>query len=146
MEKSARASPRPRQQCRPGSSSLEEEDATRGRVPGDETSPQLRKAVGASGARAGRGDPALSQAVAQANGARGLLVRLCGAGGAPPPAARIAKFRKVRAGVACQPYRTNAAPRSMPRLCLLRRVIDEVGNACGVRCTLSAGQPGDPGK
>src|SRR6516162_4598132 len=73
MEKRPRASPRSRQQCRSGSASLEKENATRRGVPRNEAAAQLREALGAAGAGKGRGGPPLSQVVAQAHGARGVL-------------------------------------------------------------------------
>src|SRR5215468_2593795 len=77
MENSPRASPRSRQQCRPGAPRLEEENAARRGVSRDEASPQLREALGAAGAGKGRSGAPLSQAAAQTHGARGLLT--------PPP-------------------------------------------------------------
>src|SRR5882724_10808017 len=73
LENRPRASPRSRQQRRSGSASLEEENAARGGVPRDEIAAELREAFGTASARTGRGGPPLSQAVAQADGARGLL-------------------------------------------------------------------------
>src|SRR6516162_2135656 len=73
MEKCPRASPRSRQQCRSGSASLEEENATRRSIPRNEAAAQLREAFGTAGARKSRSGPTLSQAAAQAHGARGLL-------------------------------------------------------------------------
>src|SRR5205807_5338928 len=75
MERSARASPRSRQQRRPGSASLEEKNAARRGVSGNEIAAQLREALGAARPREGRGGAPLPQAPAQADGARGLLVR-----------------------------------------------------------------------
>jgi|SRR5271170_4008715 len=75
MEKSPRASPRSRQQCRPGSPGPEKENAARGRVSGDEIAAQLREALGAPRPRKGRGGAPLPQAPAQAHGARRVLTR-----------------------------------------------------------------------
>src|SRR3954447_3716718 len=74
MENIARASPRSRQQCRSGSASPQEKDAARRGVPGNEAAAQLRKTLGTPRPRKGRGGPPLSQAAAQAHGARGLLI------------------------------------------------------------------------
>src|SRR5215469_2624661 len=72
-EKRPRASPRSRQQRRSGFESPEEENAARGGVPRNEASAQLRETLGVTGAGKSRGGSALSQAVAQTHGARGLL-------------------------------------------------------------------------
>lgn len=64
------ASPRPRQQHRPSAPRIEEENAARRRVPGDETASVLRKAVGTNDARARRSHPARAQTGAQAGATR----------------------------------------------------------------------------
>src|SRR4029077_2927325 len=74
-ESRPRASPRSRQQRRSGFASLEEENAARGRVPRDEAAAELRETFGTASPRTGRSRPPLSQTVAQADGARGLLSR-----------------------------------------------------------------------
>src|SRR3954447_24227454 len=74
MENIARASPRSRQQCRSGSASPQEKDAARRGVPGNEAAAQLRETLGAPRPRKGRSGPPLSQAAAQAHGARGILI------------------------------------------------------------------------
>src|SRR5438128_114588 len=74
-EKRPRASPRSRQQRRSGSASPEKENAARGGVPRNEIAAQLRKALGTARSGEGRSGPPLSQAVAQADGARRLLSR-----------------------------------------------------------------------
>src|SRR5262249_32839030 len=64
------------QQRRPGAACAEEEAATRRGLPRNEIAAQLREAVGAPCPRKGRGGAPLSQAPAQAHGARGLLTPL----------------------------------------------------------------------
>src|SRR5580698_3826978 len=61
---------RSRQQHRSGAEGAEEEDAARRHLPRDEAERPLRKAEREARARTRRGDPALSQAAAQARPAR----------------------------------------------------------------------------
>src|SRR5258706_10595706 len=67
---------RSRQQYRPGAQSAEKEEATGRHLSRDEIAGPLRKTIGEAGARAGGGDPPLSQAAAQAFAARGLVAPL----------------------------------------------------------------------
>src|SRR5882724_8126509 len=74
-ERSARASPRSRQQRRSGSASPKEENAARRGVSRNEAQAQLREALGTARPGKGRGGAPLPQALAQAHGARGILRR-----------------------------------------------------------------------
>src|SRR5256885_1987830 len=76
MENRPRASPRSRQQRRSGSASPEKENAARGGVPRNEVAAQLRETFGTARPRTSRSGAPLPQAVAQADGARGLLTPL----------------------------------------------------------------------
>ena len=64
------ASARARQQRRPGPPGLEEEDAARRRLPGDETAELLREAFGAGEPRKVGGGAKAAQARAQEGAAR----------------------------------------------------------------------------
>src|SRR5579862_7834663 len=61
---------RSRQQHRSGAEGAQEEDATRGHLPRDETQGTLRKTERKACPRAGRGNPPLSQAATQAPATR----------------------------------------------------------------------------